>query len=181
MISKIQKGFTLIELMIVVAIIGILAAVAIPSYSNYTAKAKFSEVVLATSGIKTAVEVCAQEGSCIYDGKFDSFGKITLPCIGEDAVIEGDNLVGAEIEDGKRCADRTVDGNGKVQAVYLNKLDADEKFVQIVAIGKKEEFGEKDEKGPEYRLGGYLEDSGQVTWRVEDNSTCRTWKNGSIC
>ena len=56
-----QKGFTLIELMIVVAIIGILAAIAIPAYSNYTRKAKFSEVVQATQAIKTAVEVCAND------------------------------------------------------------------------------------------------------------------------
>jgi len=54
-----QKGFTLIELMIVVAIIGILAAVAIPAYSTYTKKAKFTEVVQATQAAKTAVEVCA--------------------------------------------------------------------------------------------------------------------------
>ena len=54
MFAKIQKGFTLIELMIVIAIIGILAAVAIPSYNNYTMKAKFSEVVLATAGVKAA-------------------------------------------------------------------------------------------------------------------------------
>lgn len=59
MTNKAQKGFTLIELMIVVAIIGILAAVALPAYQNYTQKAKFSEVVLATSGIKTQVELCA--------------------------------------------------------------------------------------------------------------------------
>lgn len=56
-----QKGFTLIELMIVVAIIGILAAVAIPAYSQYTKKAKFTEVVQATQAIKTAVEVCAND------------------------------------------------------------------------------------------------------------------------
>ena len=57
--KQMQKGFTLIELMIVVAIIGILAAVALPAYQQYTDKARFSEVVLSTSGIKSAVEVCA--------------------------------------------------------------------------------------------------------------------------
>ena len=54
------KGFTLIELMIVVAIIGILAAVALPAYQSYTSKARYSEVVLASSPYKTAIEVCAQ-------------------------------------------------------------------------------------------------------------------------
>ena len=53
-----QKGFTLIELMIVVAIIGILAAVAIPAYSTYTKKAKFTEVVQATQALKTGIESC---------------------------------------------------------------------------------------------------------------------------
>lgn len=65
MVKKLQQGFTLIELMIVVAIIGILAAVAIPAYNNYTAKAKFSEVVLATAPFKTFIDTCSQTGDCI--------------------------------------------------------------------------------------------------------------------
>ncbi len=62
-IQKAQAGFTLIELMIVVAIIGILASVAIPSYQQYTTKAKFTEVILATSLYKMNFDACVQMNS----------------------------------------------------------------------------------------------------------------------
>ncbi|MFT4925522.1 MAG: type IV pilus assembly protein PilA [Phenylobacterium sp.] len=78
-----QKGFTLIELMIVVAIIGILAAVALPAYQTYTNKAKFSEVVLASSAAKTAVEIGAQTGTALADLDGGSNGVIDLGASGQ--------------------------------------------------------------------------------------------------
>jgi type IV pilus assembly protein PilA len=75
--KRIQKGFTLIELMIVVAIIGILAAVALPAYQDYTIRAKVSELVLAASGFKTTVAEKAQS-----DGTLGSAGAgltLTVP------------------------------------------------------------------------------------------------------
>jgi len=61
-IKQTQKGFTLIELMIVIAIIGILAAVALPAYSDYTNRAKMSEVLLAGSTCRTEVTEIVQTG-----------------------------------------------------------------------------------------------------------------------
>jgi len=62
-----QAGFTLIELMMVVAIIGILAAIAVPAYAQYLGKAKFTEVIQASQSARTAVDICVQFNGGVAD------------------------------------------------------------------------------------------------------------------
>lgn len=83
----VQAGFTLIELMIVVAIIGILAAVALPAYQTYTKKAKMSEVVLAASQCRTAITEAVQSMPADKTGTDNGFG-----CEGNTAFTAGAEL-----------------------------------------------------------------------------------------
>jgi type IV pilus assembly protein PilA len=91
---SIQQGFTLIELMIVVAIIGILAAVALPAYQDYTVRAKTSEVVLAASGGKTAVSEAYQTLGHMPNANSAGVSAQTSPFVASVAYTYSSDTVG---------------------------------------------------------------------------------------
>ena len=94
--SKTQKGFTLIELMIVVAIIGILAAIALPAYQDYTKRAKVSEVILAASACRTSITEVYQSASSLPVA--GSFGCEVASGSGSKYVAKVDTLTGGTIQ-----------------------------------------------------------------------------------
>ena len=114
---QIQQGFTLIELMIVVAIIGILAAVALPAYQDYTKRAKLTEVILAASGCRTSITEVYQSANA-------------LPAA---------NAWGCEsaTASSKYVALIETDGQGAVRVTTQGTNDAniDGKFVSLVPVG----------------------------------------------
>ena len=105
--AQMQKGFTLIELMIVVAIIGILAAVAIPAYQDYTARAQMTEAFSMTSGMKTSIAEYAQ-----INGAYPT--DTTTPNI-DDLAVEG-TYADAEVETATGIITVTMKEAGTVSA-----------------------------------------------------------------
>ena len=183
--KTLQKGFTLIELMIVVAIIGILAAVALPAYNNYTNKARYSEMVMAVSPMKTALSVCAQEGNCTTAGNWNAAGTTDdrLAVLGPDPANPGNTIVVSELTIPLPTASGRV-----VQTAY----DAAGNF-----LGTTWQVGGHGSPtlvitGVPAAVGGItaadtlvfnatVDANGNVAYAIDANSGCKTKSGGSIC
>ena len=113
-----SQGFTLIELMIVVAIIGILASVALPAYQNYTNRAKFAEAVLAATPMKTSIELAVQTRSPTAVGSLDS-AKFGIPA----AVTADASTHGVSVENGKITITWKADGTDLAAVTYMLMAD----------------------------------------------------------
>ena len=114
---NLQKGFTLIELMIVVAIIGILAAVALPAYQDYTKRAKISELILAASSCRTSVTESYASGNSFAANNWGCENTATAGASKYVKSIET-TADGAIIVKAQNVGDTTIDGQGVTLIPY---------------------------------------------------------------
>ncbi len=113
-IKRAQQGFTLIELMIVVAIIGILAAIAIPQYQDYVTRARWAEAVTVTGSLKQAIAECAQNNNNNIGGTCDTLELLTTAVGLQELPTIGDKYTGATIDLTAATGAIVIDSNGNV-------------------------------------------------------------------
>jgi len=187
-----QKGFTLIELMIVIAIIGILAAVALPAYNNYTDKARYSEMVMAVAPMKTALSVCAQQGECttVNGGTpewnaADGANVDKLVVLGDDpttTTTETNFIVSAVTiplpTAGGKVVQGAYDGSGVIDTTKWDVSGHESPRLQITGYPK--ETG-SIVSGDSIVFNAILNADGTVAFAIDGASGCKTHKGGAIC
>ncbi|GLK90700.1 pilin [Pseudomonas turukhanskensis] len=133
--AQMQKGFTLIELMIVVAIIGILAAIAIPQYQTYVAKSQVSRVVAETGAVKTAIETCILDGKTADIGDPATTGNCDPQVTGSSLMADGDAWTATSLPAGTSVPSitlpATADSNTLIVAKFGNSASQAIKDAEI--------------------------------------------------
>jgi type IV pilus assembly protein PilA len=132
--KRMQQGFTLIELMIVVAIIGVLAAIALPMYQDYVAKAQVTAGLADIRGGVTAYEELIQSGTSTTELTVEDIGlasstprcDITLP--GSDPTADGGQSIECELKGNPKVAGKTITLTRNTSGQWTCTTDVDEKY-----------------------------------------------------